>query len=86
MKWIESLYQSLFNNEHGFSGRKLTAMTLNVIVIIGDIKFLSLSEETIKSLLIEWVICHFAAIAFFLGLITIANIIELKNGKKNEVQ
>ncbi len=82
-RWFDSFYNSLFNNDQGFSGRKLTAMTLTVMVVIGDVKFFNLSEATVKALYIEWLTCHLIGIGFFMGLITVGNLIELKNGKKD---
>lgn len=80
MNWIKSLYESLFNAPGGFAGRKVTAAVLVVAVLIGDGIYFSKDTPVFISIFIDWLIIHLCAVAFFLGLITVANLIELRTG------
>lgn len=83
-KWITSIYGSLFNNSEGFAGRKLTAATLTLLVVAGDVIYFSKTEVAFMSIFTDWLIIHLSAIGFFLGLVTFGNLIELRTGVKSE--
>ena len=83
-KFITSLYHSLFNNGEGFAGRKITAAILTLLVMTGDIIYFAKTEVAFMSIFIDWLIVHLSAIGFFLGLVTVANLIELRTGVKTE--
>ncbi len=69
---------SFENSKEGFSGRKLSAFT-GVIMAVAVTLFY-LAEKDMLSALYAWLL--FALIC--LGIVTIGNLIELKNGKKDE--
>lgn len=79
-KWIDSLYKSFFNNEEGFSGRKLTAFTLVLCIITLHIIFVTKRDDIFKDLLIDILIIDVCGVAFFQGLVTVGNLIELRTG------
>jgi hypothetical protein len=83
-KWITSLYLSLFNNNEGFAGRKVTAAVLTTLVVVGDIIYFTKSETAFMSVFENWLIIHLCAIGFYLGLVTVANLIELRTGVRSE--
>ena len=74
---MKDFINSLKNNNEGFSGRKLTAFTLTACIVALHILFIWKPQF---ELFISLVITDLVGIGFFLGLVTIANIIDLKNG------
>lgn len=79
-KFFTSLYLSLFNNNEGFSGRKVTAAVLTSCVVAGDVRYFQVTDALFVNIFIEWCIVHLAGVAFFLALIKIADIIALRTG------
>ena len=75
---IRNLIKSFSNIEGGFSARKLTAFALMVCVAYIHYKFVN-QENAIDALIIDLV-----GVGFFLGLITVAQIINFKNGKTEQ--
>lgn len=79
-KFFTSLYLSLFNNNEGFSGRKVTAAVLTCCVVAGDIRYFQVTDKLFVEIFVEWLIVHLSGVAFFLALIKIADIIALRTG------
>ena len=79
---LKNFSDSLKNNEEGWSGRKLTAFTLTACIVTLHI-FYFMYALMFKdfSLFTTVLIIDLVGVAFFRGLVTVANIIELKNGK-----
>ena len=78
---FKNFSDSLKNSELGWSGRKLTAFTLTCCYVMSNIFwFIYALMYRDFSLFIEVLIIDLIGIAFFQGLVTVANIIELKNG------
>lgn len=75
---IKKLFASLDTTNLGFSGRKLTA--LFSILMGAYITIYKLRPEDYFTALVTWV----SVALLCLGIVTIQNIIELKNGKKDE--
>jgi len=69
---------SFKNSKEGFSGRKLSAFTGVMMAIAVTLFYLE--KKDMLSALYAWLL--FALIC--LGIVTIGNLIELKNGKKDE--
>lgn len=69
---------SFENSKEGFSGRKLSAFTGVMMAVAVTLFYLA--EKDMLSALYAWLL--FALIC--LGIVTIGNLIELKNGKKDE--
>jgi hypothetical protein len=68
-----------------FSARKLTALAIMICVLTGHgIYYKHCYTKEDFSMFDVILIIDYIAIAFFLGLVTIQQIIEFKNGKKNE--
>ena len=78
MKIINNILASFNNHEKGFSARKLTAFALMVCIGYIHYKFVD------TSIAIEALIVDLCGVLLSLGLVTAANIIELRNGGKNE--
>lgn len=79
---FKNFSDSLKNTEGGYSGRKLTAFTLTAcIVALHVFYFIYALVFRDFTLFTTVLIIDLVGVAFFLGLVTIANIIELKNGK-----
>ncbi len=79
-KFLTSLYLSLFNNSEGFSGRKVTAAVLTVCVVALDVRYIKTTDELYTDVFIEALIVHLAAVAFFLALIKVADIVAFRTG------
>lgn len=75
---IKKLFASLDTTNLGFSGRKLTA--LFSILMGAYITIYKLRPKDYFTALVTWV----SVALLCLGIVTIQNIIELKNGKKDE--
>ncbi len=69
---------SFENSKDGFSGRKLSAFAGVMMAVAVTLFYLA--EKDMLSALYAWLL--FALIC--LGIVTIGNLIELKNGKKDE--
>lgn len=78
MKILTKLINSFDNDNDGFSARKLTAFFL--VSCIGWIHFKFLTTDNA----LDFLIVDLIGAGFFLGLITAAQIITLKNGTNNQ--
>lgn len=68
-----------------FSARKLTAFVIIVCVVVGHgIYYKHCYTKEDFALFDTILIIDYIAAGFFLGIITIQQVIEFKNGKKNE--
>lgn len=76
--YIKKLFNSLDNHSLGFSGRKLTA--LFSILMGAYITVVKLPTEQYFEALCAWL----CVALLCLGIVTIQNIIEFKNGKQKE--
>lgn len=66
-----------------FSARKLTALAIMICVLIGHGFYYKHCYIKDDFVLFDTILTiDYIAVGFFLGLVTIANIIELKNGNK----
>ena len=76
-KVLSGLYGS-FNNvkNEGFSGRKLTAFTFVLCIV-----YIHYIWGKNNSFTVEVLICDIVGAAFFLGLVSFTQILELKNGR-----
>ena len=75
-KVLSGLYGS-FNNvkNEGFSGRKLTAFTFVLCIV-----YIHYIWGKNNAFTVEVLICDIVGAAFFLGLVSFTQILELKNG------
>ena len=80
MKIIDKLLSSFDNDTVGSSARKLSGFF--AVMISGTITMLKVSEINVENLTIIWL--TFAAIC--LGMITIQQVIEFKNGGKKHAE
>lgn len=78
MKTIDNLIKSFTNDKGGFSARKLTAFALMVCVAYIHYNYVDLS------IAVEVLIIDLSAVLLCLGLVTASNLIELKNGSKQQ--
>ena len=85
-EFFKRLVGSLDNfTKEAFSARKLTAFVIVVCVLVGHgIYYKHCFTQEDFSLFDTILIIDYIAVAFFLGIITIQQVIEFKNGKKNE--
>lgn len=72
---IDHLHGSLTTNKDGYSARKLSAFLFMGLTVFIHAKYLS------KETAYEFLIVDCAMILILLGIVTIQNIIEFKNGK-----
>ena len=79
----QKLVRSLDNvTKNAFAARKLTAFVIMVCVLVGHgFYFKHCYVKDDFSLFDTILIIDYVAVSFFLGLVTVQNIIELKNGK-----
>ena len=77
-KIFNDLWASFNNHEQGASARKLTAFAL--MVMIGYIHKTQLTHDNAT----EFLVIDLCGVFLSLGLVTFSQIIELKNGKKDE--
>lgn len=77
-KLIQKLIASFENNKDGFSGRKLSAFTAIAVAIYISIK------QVPTEFKLECVYAWLAFALLCLGIVTIQNILEFKNGKATE--
>jgi len=75
MKLIKDIYNSFFNNDNGFSARKLTAFA-------GFCTAFKLSWSLEGEDRLHAVYAFLATGLLCLGIVTIQNIIDFKNGKQ----
>ena len=76
IKWFfKKLIDTLFNDKEGFSMRKCIALIMVKVTII--MEFAYTSSDNIQSISI----INFAFAVLLIGVVTMQNIIELKNGK-----
>jgi hypothetical protein len=83
--FITNIVRSLDNTQNsGYSARKLTALAIVICVIAGHVIYykhcFTKEDFTIYATILT---IDYFAIAFFLGLVTIEQIIKLKNGKED---
>lgn len=85
-EFFKRLVGSLDNfTKEAFSARKLTAFVIVVCVLVGHgIYYKHCFTKEDFALFDTILIIDYIAVAFFLGIITIQQVIEFKNGKKNE--
>lgn len=78
MKKIFSGLYGSFNNvkNEGFSGRKLTAFTFVLCIV-----YIHYIWGKNNAFTVEVLICDIVGAAFFLGLVSFTQILELKNGR-----
>jgi hypothetical protein len=79
-KVFNDIWASFNNHEKGASARKLTAFALMVLIAYIHYKELSQTNAT------EFLIIDLCGVFLSLGLVTFAQIIELKNGKTNSTE
>jgi hypothetical protein len=76
IKWFfKNLIDTLFNDKEGFSMRKCIALIMVKVTII--MEFAYTSSDNIESISI----INFAFAGLLIGVVTMQNIIEFKNGK-----
>ena len=80
MKIIDNLLKSFTTEKGGFAARKLTAFALMILIAYSHFKYVDLTN------VVEVLIIDLSGVLLCLGLVTASNIIELKNGKNNEVK
>jgi len=73
LDFVKSFYNKI---EEGMSSRKLTAFALMLCVAYCHIRFVD------ASVVVEIIIIDLSFILLLLGIITVQNLIELKNGKQ----
>lgn len=76
-KLFKNIHDSFFNNDSGFSSRKLTAFSLMICIAFIHWEYID-QANAIEALTID--LC---GVLIALGIVTAQNIIELKNGKQN---
>ena len=82
---FKNFSDSLKNSELGWSGRKMTAFALTLCVVAMHVAYYTYALMAANfTLFTEVLIIDLVGIAFFIGLVTVANIIELRTGRKTE--
>lgn len=76
-KLLQNISDSFKVTDGGYSGRKLTAFSLMACIVALHIMYILTPEY---GLLVSILVTDLVGVGFFLGLVTVANIIELKNG------
>lgn len=76
MKLIQNIYDSFFNNDKGFSARKLTAFA-------GFCTAYQLAQSLTDDNRLYAVYAFLGTGLLCLGIVTIQNIIDFKNGRSN---
>lgn len=71
---IDKILGSFDNSKNGFSARKLTAFSL--MLCVGYLHVLFVDKDNV----VEVMIIDLLTVLLLLGIITIQNVIELKNG------
>ena len=77
MNILKDIWASFNNHEQGASARKLTAFALMCLVV-----YIHASQLTHENA-VEFLIIDLCGVFLALGLVTFAQIIELKNGKQD---
>ena len=80
MSIAENLLKSFNTEKGGYAARKLTAFALMICVAYIHFKFVDIT------IAVEVLIVDLSGVLLCLGLVTASNIIELKNGPKNDKQ
>lgn len=85
--FFKRLVNSLDNISHGFSARKLTALSIMISVLIGHAVYYKhcFTKEDFSIYTTVLAIDYIAA-GFFLGIITFQQVINFKNGNSTEQQ
>lgn len=78
MSIVENLLKSFNTEKGGFAARKLTAFALMICIAYIHFKFVDIT------IAVEVLIVDLSGVLLCLGLVTASNIIELKNGHKND--
>jgi hypothetical protein len=83
--FFEKMFLTFDNSKEGHSARKWTAFIIIACVVIGHILYYKhcYTKEDF-SIFSTILIIDYIAAAFFLGMVTAQNIIELKNGNSSE--
>ena len=74
---FNNLFNSLNNQDSGFSARKLTAFALMVLIAYIHYKYVDLSNA------IEAILIDLAGVLLLLGIVTMEQIIRFKGDKSN---
>lgn len=78
----KNIILSFKKGDEGFSARKMTAFVIILMVCIGNGLYLyNCYEKNSWSNINNWNFIMFCASAFYLGLVTIEQIIEIRSGK-----
>lgn len=78
MKIIENILKSFSTEKGGYAARKLTAFALMICIAYIHFKFVDIT------IAVEVLIVDLSGVLLCLGLVTASNILELKNGPKND--
>ena len=83
--FITNIVRSLDNKQHeGYSARKLTGLSIMICVLTGHyIYYKHCFDKQDFSIFSTILIIDYCAVAFFLGLVTVEQIIKLKNGNND---
>lgn len=85
--FIKRLVNSLDNISHGFSARKLTALSIMASVLIGHgIYYKHCFTKEDFSIYTTVLAIDYIAAGFFLGIITFEQILKYKNGNSTKQQ
>lgn len=84
--FISNIVMSLDNIQHqGYSARKLTGLSIMICVLLGHyIYYKHCFDKQDFSIFSTILIIDYCAVAFFLGLVTVEQIIKLKNENSND--
>ncbi len=78
MSIVENLLKSFNTEKGGFAARKLTAFALMICIAYIHFKFVDIT------IAVEVLIVDLSGVLLCLGLVTASNILELRNGPKND--
>ncbi|MBX3165575.1 MAG: hypothetical protein KF900_13955 [Bacteroidetes bacterium] len=73
-EFFKNIVNSFYNNREGFAARKLTAFALVACIVWVHLKHVTDSNAA------EVIMIDIAGVFLCLGIITVQNLIELKNG------
>ena len=77
---IENILKSFSTEKGGYAARKLTAFALMICIAYIHFKFVDIT------IAVEVLIVDLSGVLLCLGLVTASNILELRNGPKNNKQ
>lgn len=78
MSIVENLLKSFNTEKGGYAARKLTAFALMICIAYIHFKFVDIT------IAVEVLIVDLSGVLLCLGLVTASNILELRNGPKND--